>query len=54
MALSLFLSFTAVFGFLASFYELHFLVSVDSMLTLVGIGASLLLVIATGMTDSNM
>lgn len=54
MALALFLAFTAVVGFLASYFELHILVSVDSMLSLVGIAVALLLVVATGITSNNV
>ena len=54
MALSLFLALTASFGFLASYYEVHFLISVDSILSLVGVVASLLLVVATGITSNNI
>lgn len=54
MALSLFLAFAGSFGFLASYYEIHYLSSIASILSLVGIGAGLLLVVATGITSNNI
>jgi hypothetical protein len=54
MALSMFLAVTASFGFLASYYEVHFLISIDSVLSLAGIVAALLLVVATGITSNNV
>jgi hypothetical protein len=53
-ALSLFLVFTGAIGFIASYYEIHFIASIDSILSLIGIAAALLLVVATGITSNNM
>lgn len=50
----MFLALIGSFGFLASYYEIHFISSIASILSLVGIGAALLLVVATGITSNNI
>lgn len=53
-ALSLFLAFTGSIGFLASHYEIHFIASIDSILSLIALGATMLLVVATGIASNNI
>jgi len=48
------LAFTGAIGFIASYYEIHFIASIDSILSLVAIASALLLVVATGITSNNL
>ena len=53
-ALSIFLAFTGAIGFLASHYEIQFIASIDSILSLIALGSTMLLAVATGITSNNI